>query len=61
MRTSQVIRLLAALIEIIRPRFIPILLVPGLKKLKELIETSPNEFDDIALPIIDDLIAKLEA
>jgi hypothetical protein len=61
MRISQVIRLLAALIEIIGPRFISILLVPGLKKLKELIETSPNEFDDIALPIIDDLIAKLEA
>ena len=61
MRISQVIRLLAALIEIVGPRFIPTLLVPGLKKLREVIVASPNEFDNIALPIIDDLIAKLEA
>ena len=61
MRISQIIRMLAALIEIVGPRFISTLLVPGLKKLREVIVASPNEFDNIALPIIDDLIAKLDA
>jgi len=32
-----------------------------LQKLREIIVASPNEFDNLALPIIDDLIKKLGA